>query len=38
MAQYLAMTPEQRIRVARAPKRRAWPAPQPDVREWHRKS
>lgn len=38
IAQYRAMTPAQRIRVARALKRRAYPVPQPDVREWHRKS
>jgi hypothetical protein len=31
IAQYLKMTPQQRIQVARALRRRAYPPPQPDV-------
>lgn len=36
-AQYKEMTLAERVRVARALKRRAYPPPQPDVREWHRR-
>jgi len=37
IAQYQRMTLAQRVRVARALKRRAYPGPQQDVRSWHRK-
>ena len=35
IAQYRQMTPAERIRVARALRRRAYPSPQPDVRACH---
>ena len=35
--QQIEMTPQERMRAARALKDRAYPPPQPDVREWHRK-
>lgn len=36
--QQIEMTPQERMRAARALKDRAYPPPQPDVREWHRKN
>ncbi len=35
--QQIEMTPQERMRAARAIKDRLFPPPQPDVREWHRK-
>lgn len=34
--QYRAMSPVERMRVAREIKKRVFPGKQPDVREWHR--
>jgi hypothetical protein len=34
--QHLAMTPQERMRVAKAIKERMFPGKNPDVREWHR--
>jgi hypothetical protein len=37
IAQYRRMTPAQRVQIARTLKRRAYPVPQPDVRQCHRR-
>jgi hypothetical protein len=34
--QHLAMTPQERMRAAKALKERMFPGKNPDVREWHR--
>jgi hypothetical protein len=34
--QQMAMTPQERMRVAKAIKERMFPGKNPDIREWHR--
>jgi hypothetical protein len=38
IAQYRRMTPAQRVQIGRTLRRRAYPVPQPDVRECHGRS